>query len=130
MVLFCRGREYILILALKENYISYFHIFNYALMYLLLSCFSVCAFSVMIQNFIIYSLGADVNGFRGRRHSINLQKPASESYSIIDLHYSRSMSLDPDPLITDDPLTTILDLYLAAGVKLNTTCWGPCLFYG
>ncbi|XP_048743730.2 uncharacterized protein LOC125657117 [Ostrea edulis] len=69
---------------------------------------------------ILLNAGADVNGFRGRQQFINLQKPESELYSIIEPLYSRS----------SDSMATILDLYLAAGVKLNTTCWGPCLFYG
>ncbi|XP_062604500.1 uncharacterized protein LOC134266303 [Saccostrea cucullata] len=71
---------------------------------------------------LLLDSGADVNGYKGRMQFINLQEPRNEVYSIIEPSYSLRDS--------SACMIKILELYLSAGVKLNTTFWGPCLFYG
>ncbi|XP_061194370.1 uncharacterized protein LOC133202548 [Saccostrea echinata] len=77
---------------------------------------------------LLLDSGVDVNGYIGHRQFIDLQKPANESYSIFPpMNNSSPFSsfFEKSPC-----MRKILELYLSAGVKLNTTFWGPCLFYG
>lgn len=79
---------------------------------------------------MFYESGADVNGLKGRQQSLNLQEPTEELYSIFDIMrrtYSRSAENCGRPQAS---LPVLVELYLEAGAKLNTTRWGPCLFYG
>lgn len=79
---------------------------------------------------LLFSSGADVNGLKGRQQSLNLQEPTEELYSIFDIMrrtYSRSAENCGRPQAS---LPVLVELYLEAGAKLNTTRWGPCLFYG
>ena len=77
---------------------------------------------------IFFSTGADVNGNKGRFQYIDIQKPIGASYSIFHMPYFRTYSVSCERPLARIP--TLVELYLAAGVKLNSTPWGPCLFYG
>lgn len=79
---------------------------------------------------LLFNSGADVNGLKGRQQYLNLQEPVNELYSIFDINqgtYSRSAKSCSRPQAS---LQVLVELYLEAGAKLNTTRWGPCLFYG
>lgn len=79
---------------------------------------------------LLFNSGADVNGLKGRPQCLNLQEPVNELYSIFDINrgtYSRSAKSCRRPQAS---LRDLVELYLEAGAKLNTTRWGPCLFYG
>ncbi|XP_061171205.1 uncharacterized protein LOC133180747 isoform X2 [Saccostrea echinata] len=77
---------------------------------------------------LLLDSGADVNEYKGYRQCICLQKPEIERYSIILSKYSINLQATSDR--TWSPMTRILELYLSAGAKLNTTRWGHCFFYG
>lgn len=84
--------------------------------------------AVMVK--LLFNSGADVNGLKGRQQYLNLQEPVNELYSIFDINqgtYSRSAKSCSRPQAS---LQVLVELYLEAGAKLNTTRWGPCLFYG
>lgn len=81
-----------------------------------------------IVKLLLYS-GTVVNGLKGRQQCLNLQEPEEELYSIFDVVQTgpRSGRNCDRPQAS---LPTLVELYLEAGAKLNTTRWGPCLFYG
>ena len=73
--------------------------------------------------------GADVNICQGLPQCINLQAPPDTRAIIGPVRYGPFIYLcDEKPYPRD--LTKVLDLYLKAGVKLNSTSWGPCLLLG
>ncbi|XP_076106650.1 uncharacterized protein LOC143075192 isoform X3 [Mytilus galloprovincialis] len=80
---------------------------------------------------LLIDAGVDINKFQGIPQDINLQKPP-DAHAIIyptcpsrwqDFGFTR-LSCGPHMLLK------VLEHYLNAGVKLNTTSWGPCLFLG
>ncbi|XP_062604491.1 uncharacterized protein LOC134266296 [Saccostrea cucullata] len=89
--------------------------------------YAIAARDVDIVKLLLDS-GADVNKFKGYKQFINLQKPEIEQYSIFQPRYS--INLPGISLPPPSPMTRILEVYLMAGAKLNTTCWGHCFFYG
>ncbi|XP_061194396.1 uncharacterized protein LOC133202575 [Saccostrea echinata] len=77
---------------------------------------------------LLLDTGADVNKYKGYKQFINLQKPEIELYSIVQPKYS--INVPATSHRPSSPMTRILELYLMAGAKLNTTRWGHCFFYG
>nr|XP_022301431.1 uncharacterized protein LOC111109554 isoform X2 [Crassostrea virginica] len=79
---------------------------------------------------LLLNSGADVNGNKGRSQYIDIQEPIGASYSIFHIPrpYFTTYSVSCERPLARIP--TLVELYLAAGVKLNSTPWGPCLFYG
>nr|XP_022301211.1 ankyrin repeat and SOCS box protein 2-like isoform X1 [Crassostrea virginica]XP_022301212.1 ankyrin repeat and SOCS box protein 2-like isoform X1 [Crassostrea virginica]XP_022301213.1 ankyrin repeat and SOCS box protein 2-like isoform X1 [Crassostrea virginica]XP_022301214.1 ankyrin repeat and SOCS box protein 2-like isoform X1 [Crassostrea virginica]XP_022301215.1 ankyrin repeat and SOCS box protein 2-like isoform X1 [Crassostrea virginica] len=78
---------------------------------------------------LLLNSGANVNGNKGKSQCINLQKPMEELYSIFEIHCRTA----PRCVAGERPSASfpaLVELYLAAGAKLNSTRWGPCLFNG
>ena len=71
--------------------------------------------------------GANVHGNKCRKQLIKLRQPMEELYSNFKTHLK---SFTPSCKHYQSRLQDIVDLYLAAGAELNSTRWGPCLFYG
>ncbi|XP_063395782.1 uncharacterized protein LOC134680604 [Mytilus trossulus] len=77
---------------------------------------------------LLIDAGVDINRFQGLPQCINLQKP-TDSRAIIGpnrLQYFGFSRHSGGPQM----FLKVLEQYLNAGVKLNTTSWGPCLFLG
>ncbi|XP_063395777.1 uncharacterized protein LOC134680602 [Mytilus trossulus] len=79
---------------------------------------------------ILIDAGVDVNKFQGLPQDINIENPSDTRAIIGPYSYPNTLwglnKPSPDPKL----LIKVLELYLNAGVKLNTTSWGPCLFLG
>ncbi|XP_052073998.1 uncharacterized protein LOC127711874 [Mytilus californianus] len=79
---------------------------------------------------ILIDVGVDVNKFQGLPHDINIETPSDTRAIIGPYRYPNTLwglnERSPDPKL----LLKVLELYLNAGVKLNKTAWGPCLFLG
>ncbi|VDI36600.1 Hypothetical predicted protein [Mytilus galloprovincialis] len=80
---------------------------------------------------LLIDAGVDINKFQGIPQDINLQEPPDVRAIIYPTCLSRwqdfgftRLSCGPHMLLK------VLEHYLNAGVKLNTTSWGPCLFLG
>ncbi|XP_063447837.1 uncharacterized protein LOC134727389 [Mytilus trossulus] len=85
----------------------------------------------IIYNVVYNFEGVDINKFQGIPQDINLQEPPDVRAIIYPTCLSRwqdfgftRLSCGPHMLLK------VLEHYLNAGVKLNTTSWGPCLFLG
>lgn len=75
--------------------------------------------------------GANVNEYKGRKRFQELKKPEEEKYSIFEMVPTDNFQAIYDQY--DRPkasFRTLVQLYLNAGMMLNTTPWVPCLFYG
>lgn len=81
--------------------------------------------------FVLFITGANVNEYKGRKQFQELIKPEEEKYSIFQMvptDYFQSIYDQYDR--PKASFRTLVQLYLNAGMKLNTTPWVPCLFYG
>lgn len=75
--------------------------------------------------------GANVNEYKGRKQFQDLIIPEEEKYSIFEMGQTDNFQPIYGPY--DRPkasFRTLVQLYLNAGMKLNTAPWVPCLFYG
>lgn len=80
---------------------------------------------------LLVESGADVEKYRGRKQSTWLKSPEEEKYSIFELERTDVFR----PFYGDwgrptASYLTLVQLYIDAGVKLNSTPWGPCMLYG
>ncbi|XP_052072250.1 uncharacterized protein LOC127710447 isoform X1 [Mytilus californianus] len=77
---------------------------------------------------LLIDAGVDINRFQGLPQCINLQKPP-DTRAIIGpnrFQYFGFTRHSSGPQM----FLKVLEQYLNAGVKLNSTSWGPCLFLG
>ncbi|VDI36599.1 Hypothetical predicted protein [Mytilus galloprovincialis] len=69
---------------------------------------------------LLIEAGVDINRFQGVQHSRTIIDPNNRfQYFGFSRHY-----------FVPGRILKVLEEYLNAGVKLNTTSWGPCLFLG
>lgn len=81
--------------------------------------------------FVLFITGANVNEYKGRKQFQELIIPEEEKYSIFEMGQTDNFQPIYGPY--DRPkasFRTLVQLYLNAGMKLNTAPWVPCLFYG
>ncbi|XP_076106644.1 uncharacterized protein LOC143075190 isoform X2 [Mytilus galloprovincialis] len=77
---------------------------------------------------LLINAGVDINRFQGLPQCINLQKP-DDLRAIIGPNRPQSFGFSRHSG-SPQMFLKVLEQFLNAGVKLNTTSWGPCLFLG
>ncbi|XP_071180802.1 uncharacterized protein [Mytilus edulis] len=81
---------------------------------------------------LLIDAGVDINRFQGFRGGVNVSK-SSDQHAIIGRprrEEFRCFFTDSSCPYGPGRFLKVLEQYLNAGVKLNTTSWGPCLFLG
>lgn len=79
----------------------------------------------------MFTKGANLEGYKGRQQSTWLKCPEEEKNSIFEV--DRTDVFRPIYGDCDRPAAsslTLIQLFIDAGMKLNSTPWGPCMLYG